>query len=73
MFPKYRDLITKLKVTDKHFIKKFNDHNQLDEQITALEKTSSSDATTELKLMKSTRLHLKEQILDILKSHQQEV
>ncbi|MBB1439528.1 DUF465 domain-containing protein [Shewanella sp. SG41-4] len=70
MFPEYRDLITKLKATDKHFIKKFNEHNELDEQITALEKRSSSDVTSELKLMKSTRLHLKEQILEILKSHQ---
>ncbi|AZG74716.1 YdcH family protein [Shewanella livingstonensis] len=72
MFPEYRDLITKLKTTDNHFIKKFNDHNQLDEQITELEKHSSSDTTPELKLMKTNRLHLKEQIFEILKSHQQD-
>ncbi|MBB1316245.1 DUF465 domain-containing protein [Shewanella sp. SR43-4] len=71
MFPEYRDLITTLKTTDNHFLKKFNEHNQLDAEITELEKHSSSDATPELKLMKTKRLHLKEQIFEMLKSHQE--
>jgi len=40
MFPEYRDLITTLKTQDAHFQRKFNEHNQLDEEIKQLENVS---------------------------------
>ncbi|MFM1827664.1 MAG: hypothetical protein RLY67_1045, partial [Pseudomonadota bacterium] len=30
MFPEYRDLITKLKTSDHHFTRLFDQHNRLD-------------------------------------------
>ena len=38
MFPEYRELITELKTkNDLHFVKLFDAHNKLDEEITNLE------------------------------------
>ncbi|MCL1143737.1 YdcH family protein [Shewanella gaetbuli] len=70
MFPEYRDLITKLKTTDAHFLRKFDEHNQLDEEIKQLETHSSSDTTPEVKILKSKKLHLKEEIFNILKKNE---
>ncbi|GAA0787229.1 MULTISPECIES: YdcH family protein [Pseudomonadati] len=70
MFPEYRDLITKLKTTDAHFTRKFDEHNQLDEEIKQLETHSSSDTTPEVKVLKAKKLHLKEEIFEILKKHE---
>jgi uncharacterized protein YdcH (DUF465 family) len=33
MFPEYRELITKLKTTDRHFSHLFDKHNNLDAKI----------------------------------------
>ncbi|QIR13485.1 YdcH family protein [Shewanella aestuarii] len=69
MFPEYRELITKLKTSDAHFLRKFDEHNQLDEEIKQHEAHSSSDTTPEVKILKSKKLHLKEEIYQILKKH----
>lgn len=69
MFPEYRDLITTLKTQDAHFQSKFNEHNQLDEEIKQLEKRVGSDFNPTVKELKSKKLHLKEEIYQILKSH----
>ncbi|MBR9727561.1 YdcH family protein [Shewanella intestini] len=70
MFPEYRDLITKLKTTDAHFLKKFDQHNQLDEQIKQQEAHCSSDTTPEVKMLKAQKLHIKEEIFHILRKYQ---
>lgn len=70
MFPEYRELITKLKTSDAHFLRKFDEHNQLDEEIKNLELHSSSDTTPEVKVLKAKKLHLKEEIFNILKKHE---
>ncbi|MCL2917772.1 YdcH family protein [Shewanella litorisediminis] len=69
MFPEYRDLITRLKSEDAHFLKIFNEHNELDKEVKELEKHLSSDATPELKVLKQKKLHLKEELQQILKSY----
>ncbi|ABL98621.1 YdcH family protein [Shewanella amazonensis] len=69
MFPEYRDLITRLKTEDAHFLKIFNEHNELDKEVKELEKHLSSDATPELKVLKQKKLHLKEELQQILKSY----
>lgn len=38
MFHEYRDIITELKQKDAHFIKVFDKHNELDEEIQEMEK-----------------------------------
>ena len=37
MFPEYRDLISRLKNEDRHCVRLFNEHNELDEKIIELE------------------------------------
>lgn len=69
MFPEYRELISQLKTSDAHFQKKFHKHNQLDEEIKNLEKNIASDYTSEVHELKVQKLHLKEEIYDILKGH----
>ena len=38
MFPEYRDLISKLKQEDAHFARIFDEHNELDDKISGLER-----------------------------------
>jgi len=68
MFPEYRELITKLKSEDAHFLKKFNKHNALDDEIKELEQHSASGFTNEVHKLKRKKLHLKEEIHTILKN-----
>ena len=69
MFPEYRELISKLKTSDAHFQKKFDLHNDLDEEIKKLEMRQASDYSSEVKDLKKQKLKLKEEIYDILKQH----
>lgn len=65
MFHEYREKITELKQKDYHFKKLFDKHNELDEEISELEKHYANEI--EVKNKKKEKLKLKEEILDILK------
>ena len=67
MFPEYRELITKLKNDDAHFLNSFNKHNALDHQIKELELHSACDSKNQIHELKKKKLHLKEEIHSILK------
>ncbi|MCH1930224.1 DUF465 domain-containing protein [Shewanella sp. A25] len=69
MFPEYSDLISSLKAQNADFERKCVEHNQLDEDIKQLEKRVGSDFNPAVKELKSRKLHLKEEIYQILKSH----
>ncbi|WP_076415625.1 YdcH family protein [Shewanella sp. UCD-KL12] len=66
MFPEYRELITKLKSNDSHFLKAFNKHNALDHEIKELELHSACDSNNQIQELKMKKLHLKEEIFSIL-------
>ena len=66
MFPEYRDLISRLKNEDRHFERLFNEHNDLDEQITELEKHISPVGEVEIETLKKQKLALKDEIYQIL-------
>jgi uncharacterized protein YdcH (DUF465 family) len=70
MFPEYRALITKLKTDDAHFLKVFNKHNALDDEIKELEQHGSTVFTNEVQELKKKKLHVKEELHTILKSIQ---
>lgn len=74
MFPEYRDLITELKNKDAHFTRLFNEHNDLDEQISRLEKdpVTGSSAESEIHELKVKKLALKDQLHTILKQAAEE-
>lgn len=65
MFPEYRELITELKSAhDTHFIKLFDEHNALDDEITKLEQdpVQSSSLASNIETMKKRKLHLKDEV-----------
>lgn len=71
MFPEYRDLITRLKSeNDTHFLKLFNDHNTLDDDIIKLEKdpVSAASRSEDIEQMKKQKLHLKDELYQYLLS-----
>lgn len=67
MFPEYRDLITKLKTTDHHFMRLFEQHNVLDQKIKNMESRIETGTHEEIELVKKEKLHLKDQLYAILK------
>lgn len=67
MFPEYRDLITQLKTTDRHFLRLFDQHNELDQKIKNMEAAISSASHEEIETLKKEKLSLKDQIYTVLK------
>ena len=64
MFHEYRDIITELKQKDGHFVKVFDRHNELDEQITEMEKNHTDQFEVEAK--KKEKLKLKDEVYNIV-------
>ena len=67
MFPEYRDLITQLKTTDRHFLRLFDQHNELDLKIKNMESHISPATREQVETLKKEKLALKDQIYVILK------
>ena len=69
MFPEYRDLISKLKQTDAHFARVFDEHNELDDKISGLENNpvTSATADAEVQALKHKKLALKDELYRLLK------
>lgn len=68
MFPEYRDLITKLKTSDTHFSRIFDEHNELDQKIINLEKDPVASVSQEqdIEALKKQKLALKDELFKIL-------
>ena len=65
MLPEYRELMTQLKTEgDAHFLKLFNEHNDLDTEIENLENdpVASVSRATEIDEMKHKKLRLKDEL-----------
>ena len=69
MFPEYRDLISQLKQSDKRFARLFDEHNELDEKIANMVKKPVTGDLDEVEVLKKQKLHLKDQLYQILKQH----
>ena len=67
MFPEYRDLITRLKTSDHHFQRVFDQHNALDERIKRMESHIEPGSQVEIETLKKEKLALKDQIYGILR------
>ena len=67
MFPEYRDLITQLKTTDRHFLRLFDQHNELDQKIKNMEAAISSASHEEIERLKKEKLSLKDQLYSVHK------
>jgi uncharacterized protein len=67
MFPEYRELITELKSTDRHFVQLFNRHNELDQQIQNIEAHIEHRTVAEVEDLKKQKLRLKDELYAILR------
>ena len=68
MFPEYRDLISKLKISDLHFRHLFEQHNELDQKIRNLEGhvDHAHARQEEIEDLKKEKLRLKDQLYQML-------
>ncbi|MDX9944329.1 MAG: YdcH family protein [Azonexus sp.] len=67
MFPEYRDLITDLKTTDRHFQNLFDKHNELDQKIKNMENHIEPGTHLEIETLKKEKLVLKDELYTILR------
>jgi uncharacterized protein YdcH (DUF465 family) len=67
MFPEYRDLISELKTTDRHFLSLFEKHNELDQKIKNIESRIEPGTHEEIEILKKEKLALKDQLYGLLK------
>jgi len=67
MFPEYRELITKLKTTDHHFLHLFDKHNALDQKIKNMVSHIEPGTLEEIETLKKEKLLLKDQLYTVLK------
>lgn len=67
MFPEYRELITRLKTSDHHFTRLFDQHNALDQKIKNMENHLESGTPDQIENLKKEKLHLKDQLYAILR------
>jgi len=67
MFPEYRDLITELKVSDHHFGRLFEKHNELDQTIKNMETGITPGSHEQIETLKKEKLHLKDELYVVLK------
>ncbi|MBT0569861.1 YdcH family protein [Curvibacter sp. CHRR-16] len=66
MFPEYRDQISRLKTSDQHFAKLFDEHNALDQHIKNIESHIVGGTPAEVEQLKKRKLQLKDQLYVIL-------
>lgn len=67
MFPEYRDLITRLKTTDRHFLNLFERHNELDQKITNMENHIEPASQHDIEVLKKEKLSLKDELYALLR------
>lgn len=67
MFPEYRDLITKLKTSDRHFQQLFDKHNELDQVIKNKESHIEPGSANDIENLKKEKLALKDELYNILR------
>ena len=67
MFPEYRELITELKTSDRHFQNLFDKHNDLDQKIKNLEAHIEHATHLEIESLKKEKLVLKDELYGLLR------
>ncbi len=66
MFPEYRDLIVQLREENPYFAKLFEEHNELDKEISQLELDPVNHINNDIEAIKRKKLKLKDEIYKIL-------
>jgi uncharacterized protein YdcH (DUF465 family) len=66
-FPEYREEIHKLKMTNEHFKKLFDDYHKLDREVYRVEYNIEPKSDKDMEDLKKKRLALKDEIFKMLK------
>ena len=61
-FPEHRDIIHKLKMSDAHFARLFDEYHELDHEVHRIETGVENTSDDYLEERKKTRLHLKDEL-----------
>jgi len=67
-FPEHREKIHELKISDHHFVKLFEEYHNVDHEIHRIETNIETTSDEYLEEKKKRRLHLKDELLQIIKS-----
>ena len=65
--PEYREDIHNLKMTDKHFARLFKEYHEIDHEVRRIETGKETTSDDYLDEKKKKRLHLKDNLLEIIK------
>ena len=68
MFPEYRELITQLKMTDRHFLGVFDKHNDLDQKIKNMVSGIEPATHDAVEGLKKEKLALKDELYGLLRA-----
>jgi len=68
MFPEYRELITQLKTTDRHFLNVFDKHNELDQKIKNMVSGIEPATHDAVEGLKKEKLALKDELYGLLRA-----
>jgi uncharacterized protein YdcH (DUF465 family) len=68
-FPEYKDTIHTLKMANTHFAKLFEEYTDTDKAINRAENGVEHLADAALETLKKVRMHLKDQLFQLLQSH----
>jgi uncharacterized protein YdcH (DUF465 family) len=66
--PEYRDTIHNLKISDSHFSRLFDEYHEIDHEIHRIETGVENTSDEYLEEKKKQRLHLKDELFQIIKN-----
>lgn len=67
MFPEYRELISQLMASDRHFLHLINKHTEMDQRIKDMEASIKPATHEEIETLKKKKLALKDEVYELLK------
>jgi len=67
-FPEHREKIHELKTSNNHFAKLFNEYHDVDHEVHRIETDVETTSDDYLEEKKKERLHLKDELLQIIKN-----
>jgi len=73
MFPEFRELIPKLRENNPHFAKIFEEHEQLDREVSILEQDPINQIRNNIEGLKRQKLKLKDQMYLMLQQAQHSI
>ena len=66
--PEYRETIHNLKTSDKHFSRLFTEYHEIDHEVHRIETGVETTSDDYLEKKKKQRLHLKDELFNIIKN-----